>query len=48
MAKARKNNPNNKDEQFYLNSEKTVTTSTDKELAKIAGVSKDTIWKTTY
>lgn len=44
MAKARKNNPNNKDEQFYLNSEKTVKPSdTRKELAKIAGTSEDDI-----
>lgn len=30
----------------FLNSRKAV--QTDKELGKIAGVSKDTIWKTTY
>jgi len=44
MAKARKHNPNNSAEQFNLKSNKTV--NTHEELAKIAGVSKDTIWKT--
>lgn len=46
MAKARRNNPNNKNEQIKLNSTKSVKVNTRKELAKIAGVGTDTIWKT--
>jgi N6-adenosine-specific RNA methylase IME4 len=43
---ARQNNPNNKDEQFCQISDKTVeSVDTKKELAKIAGVSHDTIHK---
>lgn len=47
MSEARKENPKNKAEQFCQNSDKTdIPVDTKTDLAKIAGVSHDTIWKT--
>lgn len=47
MSEARKENPKNKTEQFCQNSDKTdIPVDTKTDIAKIAGVSHDTIWKT--